>query len=72
MYTMLQVHSDCDCSTWYANEGGHPRGGADVGQGQDNVERAEEDGEECSSFYPSGDGGMEGATFCRRQMLTGE
>ena len=38
MISVVQAHGDCDCSTWYANEGGHPRGGADVDQGEGDAE----------------------------------
>ena len=72
MISVVQAYGDCDCSTWYANEGGHPRGGADVDQGEGDAERAGEDGEECSALYPSGDRRVEGATVSRRQMPTGE
>ena len=70
--SVMQAHSNCDCSTWYANEGGHPRGGADVDQGEGDAERADEAGEKCSALYPSGDCRVEGATVSRRQMPTGE
>ena len=70
--SVVQAHSDRDCSAWYTNKGGHPRCGADVGQGEGNAERTDEDGEECPALYSSSDRGVEGATFSRRKMLTGE
>ena len=36
--SVLQAHSYRDCSTRYANEGEHPRGGADVAQGEGDAE----------------------------------
>ena len=70
--SVVQAHSDRDCSTWYANKGGHPCGRADVDQGEGDAERADEGGEECSALYPRGDCRVEGAAVSRRQMPTGE